>query len=146
VYTTLAERLGEEEVWISSHQGGHRFAPNLLVLPAGVQFGRVRPEEAPLVAAKALAGRIQLRHYRGRTCYSGAVQAAEAAVRRDVGLEGLRDLELQSVEAGIVRFRAWNDVEYAVSVEEAEGPSVPASCGENAKPQRHFRATPVTQL
>jgi hypothetical protein len=98
------------------------------------------------VAARALAGRIELRRYRGRTCYSGAVQAAEAAVRRDVGLEGLRDLELRSVEHGIVRFRAWNDAEYAVSVEEAEGPSVPASCGEGAKPQRHFLAAPVTQL
>jgi hypothetical protein len=146
VYTALAERLGEEEVWISSHQGGHRFAANVLVLPAGLQFGRVRPEEAPLVAARALAGRIELGRYRGRTCYPGAVQAAEAAVRREAGLEGLRDLELQSVEDGFVRFRARNDAEYVVSVEEAEGPSVPASCGESAKPQRHFRATPVTQL
>jgi hypothetical protein len=146
VYTELAARLGDEEVWISSHQGGHRFAANVLVLPVGLQFGRLRPEEAPLVAARALAGRIELGHYRGRTCYPGAVQAAEAAIRREAGLEGVHDLELQSVEDGVVRFRAWNDAEYAVSVEEAEGPSVPASCGESAKPQRHFRTASVTRL
>jgi hypothetical protein len=146
VYTALAGELGEEDVWISSHQGGHRFAANLLVLPSGLQFGRVTVDEAPLVAARALAGRIELGRYRGRTCYPGAVQVAEAAVRRDAGLEGLRDLELQSVEDGIVRFRTWNDAGYAVSVEEAEGPCVPASCGEDPKPQRHVRSVAITQL
>ena len=146
VYTALAERLGDEEVWISSHQGGHRFAANLLVLPAGLQFGRVEPKDAPLVAARALAGRIELARYRGRTCYPGAVQAAEAAVRREADLEGVGDLELRSVEDDSVRFRAWNGVVYAVSVEDAEGPAVPASCGENAEPQRHFQAVSVTEL
>ena len=35
VHAALASHLGEEELWISSHQGGHRFAGNVLVLPAG---------------------------------------------------------------------------------------------------------------
>ena len=47
VFGALADRLGEEELWISSHLGGHRFAANVVVLPSGLQFGRVTPEEAP---------------------------------------------------------------------------------------------------
>jgi hypothetical protein len=47
VYASLADRLGENELWISSHQGGHRFAANVLVLPAGLQFGRVERGAAP---------------------------------------------------------------------------------------------------
>jgi hypothetical protein len=146
VYGALADRLGGEEVWISSHQGGHRFAANLLVLPAGLQFGRVQLAEAPLVAARALAGRIDLGHYRGRTCYAGDVQAAEAAVRREASLEGVSDVELCGREDGGVRFRTWGGEEYLVAVEETEGPLVPASCDEEPKPQRHFRAASVTRL
>ena len=44
VFGALAGRLGEEELWISSHLGGHRFAANVVVLPAGLQFGRVTPD------------------------------------------------------------------------------------------------------
>lgn len=146
VYGALADRLGKEEVWISSHQGGHRFAANVLVLPAGLQFGRVGPGDAGLVAARALAGRIDLERYRGRTCYSGAAQAAEAAVRRQVGLESVTDIELDTVEGAIVRLRTHHGSDYEVAVEEVEGPSVPASCGEEPKPQRHFRVRSLTRL
>jgi hypothetical protein len=145
VYTALAERLGEEELWISSHQGGHRFAANLLVLPAGLQFGRVPADDAPLLAARALAGRIDLDHYRGRTCYDGPAQAAEVAVRREAGLEGVTDLSLHSAEDGAVTFRTWAGAEYTVLVGEQDGPVVPASCGVPPEAQRHFRAASVMQ-
>ena len=73
VYAALAPiTSATDELWISSHQGGHRFAANVLVLPAGIQLGRVTPESAPHVVARALAGRIELEHYRGRIAYSGA--------------------------------------------------------------------------
>jgi hypothetical protein len=146
VYVALAERLGLEEVWISSHQGGHRFAANLLVLPAGLQFGRVSPEDAPFVAARALAGRVDLDRYRGRTCYSGVVQAAEAAVRREAGLEGVAEVELDATDGGVVCRRTWSCDRFAVEVEETEGACVPASCGEAPKPQRSFRVLSVAKL
>ena len=145
VYNALAERLGPEEVWISSHQGGHRFAANLLVLPAGLQFGRVRTDEATLVAARALAGRVDLDRYRGRTCYPGPVQAAEAAVRRKAGLEGVMEVEVDGVADGVVRMRTWTGEIYEANVEEQDGPSVPASCGDETKPQRHFRVRALTR-
>ena len=140
VFAALADRLGAEEAWISSHQGGHRFAANLLVLPAGLQFGRVSPDEAPFLTARALAGRIELDRYRGRTCYEPAVQAAERAVREEAVLDGVADLRLVEVAGDTVRFRAWDGAEYSVSVEEMKGPSVPASCGADPEPQRAFVA------
>jgi hypothetical protein len=144
LFGALAERLGEEEVWISSHQGGHRFAPNLLMLPAGLQFGRVEPGDALFLAARALAGRIDLDHYRGRTCYDGVVQAAELAVRRSVGLQSVGDLALEAVEDAVVTFRAWDGDEYTVVVDEVAGPSVPASCGAAPESQLLFSASSLT--
>jgi hypothetical protein len=146
VYAELAGRLGEEEVWISSHQGGHRFAANLLVLPVGLQFGRLGPGEAPLVAARALADRIELGYYRGRTCYDARVQAAERAVREVAGLEGVTEITLESVDDRAVTFRVWDGTRYEAVVEETNGPAVPASCGAEPEPQLHYIAASVTQL
>ncbi|HET7744046.1 MAG TPA: sucrase ferredoxin [Gaiellaceae bacterium] len=140
VYTALAERLGEDEVWISSHQGGHRFAANVLVLPAGIQFGRVVAEQAAFLVARALAGRIDLAHYRGRTCYEPRVQAAERLIREEGGFEGVGDLRLIDASDGTVRFRAWDGSEYAAKVEQISGPAVSASCGAEPEPQRAFAA------
>jgi hypothetical protein len=140
VYNALSDRLGEEELWISSHQGGHRFAANLLVLPRGLQFGRVEPDEAPLVAARAVAGRIELGHYRGRTCYEPAVQAAELAVRVVTGFEGVADVSLESIEDSTVTFRTYGGVQRSARVERSDGPSVPASCGADSEPQPVLRA------
>jgi hypothetical protein len=139
VFAALSQTLREEELWISSHQGGHRFAANVLVLPAGVQFGRVEPDEARFLVARALAGRIELERYRGRTCYEPAVQAAELAVRQATGLEGVSDLRLEGVDDGVVRFRTWTGAAYSAAVEEREGPLVPASCGVEPSRQRSLR-------
>jgi hypothetical protein len=143
VYGALADRLGDEELWISSHQGGHRFAANVLVLPAGLQLGRVEPGEAPLVVAGALDGRIELGRYRGRTCYSPPVQAAEHAVRVANGLDGVADLHVAGSEGSIVRFLARDGRELAARVEEHDGPVVPPSCGVEAEPQRTLVAHPL---
>ena len=140
VYGALAQRLGDEELWISSHHGGHRFAANVLVLPAGLHFGRVEPDEAPFVVARALAGRIELGPYRGRTCYEPAVQAAERAVRQAAHVDGVAELRLAGVDGSVVRFRTWDGADYAALVEEIEGPATPASCGALAEAQRAFSA------
>ena len=140
VYGALANRLGGEELWISSHHGGHRFAGNVLVFPSGIHLGRVDPDEAPLVTARALAGRIELSHYRGRTCYDPPVQAAEHAVRESTGLMGIGDLRLLGAEDSVVRFRTLDGSDHAVVVEEAAGSVVPASCGAEPEAQKVFSA------
>ena len=85
VFGALAADLEPDSLWLSSHQGGHRFAANVLVLPGGIHLGRVAPEDASRVVGDALVGRIPLDHYRGRTAYSAREQAAEGVVR------GLKD-------------------------------------------------------
>jgi hypothetical protein len=140
VFAALAERLGDEELWISSHQGGHRFAANVLVLPAGIQLGRVDTDQAPFLVARALAGRIDLDHCRGRTCYEPTVQAAELAVRRETGLDGIADLTLEERASDVVTFETGAGERLTARVEEIDGPSVPPSCGAEPAPQRSLRA------
>jgi hypothetical protein len=141
VFAALAGQLGGvDELWLSSHHGGHRFAANAFVLPFGLHFGRLDVETAPAVIARALEGRIDLDRYRGRTFYEPPVQAAEHALRRELGLEGLDDLGLAGVEDGVVRFRTADGTVHAAVVEERPGPAVPASCGAPAEPQPEFSA------
>ena len=139
VFAALADRLDEEQLWMSSHQGGHRFAANVLVLPLGLQFGRVEAGEAPYLVARALGGRIELERYRGRTCYEPAVQAAEHAVRTAASLDGAEDLRLIAREDDRVRFRAWDGAEWTALVAQVDGPSVAPSCEAAPAPQRAFR-------
>jgi hypothetical protein len=81
-------------VWQASHVGGDRFAGNVVALPEGVYYGRVRPGDVPRVLAGYLEGRIDVDVYRGRSCYPMPVQAAELEVRRRTGLFGFDDLRL----------------------------------------------------
>ena len=99
LYNQLRERFGER-VWQVSHLGGHRFAPNVLVLPQGVLYGRVGTavgdagdESVEQFAAEVEAGAVSRRHLRGRSCYPKPVQAAE-------GFAGCDDLEWVALEEG----------------------------------------------
>lgn len=132
--------LGDDELWLSSHHGGHRFAGNALVLPLGVHLGRLDSETAPLVVSRALAGHIELDHYRGRTFYEPRVQAAEHAVREATGLRGEDDLRFAGVEDGVVRLVDAGGREHTAVVDEIAGPVVPASCGASPEPQARFTA------
>jgi hypothetical protein len=104
LYEALAEQADEEWVWQSSHIGGDRFAGNVVFLPEGLYFGRVRPGDAWRLLDEYLAGRIDLDRYRGRSCYPFSVQAGEIAVRRAFGLCSIDDVELESTRP--LRFRA----------------------------------------
>ncbi len=138
VFDALRRESPHDGLWISSHQGGHRFAGNVLVLPAGIQLGRVDATVAASVTTDALAGRIRLAHYRGRTYYDGRVQAAEHAVREATGLLGSDDLRRAGDDGSVVRLRERDGVLHAVAVEEAEGPALPASCGAPPETQGTF--------
>jgi len=89
----LAAALSEARpdlVWECSHIGGDRFAPNVVVLPAGWYFGRISPSEAAQFTSAVVAGQLPLRQYRGRSAYVPAVQAAKhfAAERLLDGVSG----------------------------------------------------------
>jgi hypothetical protein len=128
VYDALGAAFAPESLWQSSHLGGHRFAANVLVLPAGVLLGRVSPAGAAAVAAEVAQERISLDHYRGRTFHSAELQAADAAIRAAFGLTGFADVRISAGDDGrmLVHTPA-GDVEAAVVAE--AGPPVIESCG-----------------
>lgn len=140
VFGALAEHVPPGELWISSHQGGHRFAANVLVLPAGIQLGRVAPDDAVRVVDLARAGSISLDHYRGRTAYSTRVQAAEVAARASAGLSNVQDLAFVADDGERVRLATRDGLTFDVAVDEVAGPTVPSSCGAAPEPQTAFTA------
>jgi hypothetical protein len=94
--SALHDRAPQGWVWQSSHVGGDRFAGNVVCLPEGLYFGRVARTDADDVLRDYLEGAIHLPRYRGRSCYSFPVQAAELAVREREGLTGFYDLRLHA--------------------------------------------------
>ncbi len=60
-----------------SHLGGHRFAANLLALPAGDLYGRLEPGDAGALLAALEKDRPLRYRYRGRLGASEAAQAAD---------------------------------------------------------------------
>lgn len=92
----VAEHLASHrpaQTWETSHVGGHRFAANLVVLPHGLYYGQVTPDEA-LVAVKAYeAGHVVPGHLRGRSVHPPPTQAAEHFARLELGETGLDALK-----------------------------------------------------
>jgi hypothetical protein len=85
----LRETKWAERVWECSHIGGDRFAPNIVVLPDSLYFGRVDPEVAPTLLTALDEGRIDVTRFRGRTSFSLAEQAVEHFVRRELNVDAL---------------------------------------------------------
>jgi hypothetical protein len=80
VAQALQEQFGAA-VWETTHVGGDRFAANLVLLPAGVYFGRLDPAHAVRVARLALAGELDLESARGTAGLPPLAQAAELFLR-----------------------------------------------------------------
>jgi hypothetical protein len=98
LFEALSEQVGAESAWQCTHVGGDRFAANAVCLPHGVYYGRVERDDVPSLVDEYLAGRISLAHYRGRSCWPFAVQAAERRIRAEEGLTSFADLSLDAVE------------------------------------------------
>ena len=97
LFEALSEQLESEWAWQCTHVGGDRFAGNAVCLPHGLYYGRVERDDVPALVDEHLAGRITLSHYRGRSCWPFAVQAAERRIRAEEGLTALDDLALDEV-------------------------------------------------
>lgn len=89
-----------DATWAVSHIGGDRFAANLLLLGEGLYYGGLDDTSVLEVAAAHRAGRLQLDHLRGRSCWPMPVQAAEVALRRALGEDRRGAVSLQSVRRG----------------------------------------------
>lgn len=70
-------------LWETTHLGGHRFAPTLLTLPDGVNYGRITPQDVPQLLAHLQNRTLWLEKLRGRVCYEPIVQVAEQFLRQE---------------------------------------------------------------
>jgi hypothetical protein len=108
-YDELHNIAGDRS-WQTSHLGGHRFAPTLIMLPDGIGYGRLQAGEAvALWAAHERGEFFSLERVRGRVAYDAATQAAEVFLRQKSGEAGLAplgspDTRLESEGSCTVRF------------------------------------------
>ena len=93
IYKTISTLVGESSVWQCSHVGGDRFAANVVCFPDGIFYGHVTEETAKLIVKEYDEHRIVLTNFRGRSCYSFPVQAAEFFTRRETGFRRIGDLK-----------------------------------------------------
>ena len=80
--------------WETSHIGGCRFAPAVVLLPHGYVLGSVPAARAPAVADAYREGVIEPRYVRGRSALPPAVQAAQHHARAATGALGVDALRL----------------------------------------------------
>ena len=97
LWDAMSEQLDETAVWQCTHVGGDRFAGNVVALPHGIYYGRVDRDDVSALLDQHLAGQLVLEHYRGRSSWPFAVQAAERRIRAEEGLTTFADLSLDSV-------------------------------------------------
>lgn len=124
-------------VWETTHTGGHRFAPAAVLLPSGYTYGRLDARHTDAILSAACAGKVVTDHCRGRSCWGGAGQAAELAVRGHTGeylTEALwvRDSSWDH-ETGRVRIAHQDGRHWEVAVHRRDlEPPRPNSCGKSA--------------
>lgn len=141
----LCDERGEE-VWQTSHIGGHRFAATMICLPGGHAFGRLDPAAALRVSAGYAGRRLtDLLNYRGRTAWTRPVQAAEYFLRQELGVYGIDALqytrgEMLGDDRWRVCFRERQTGEtHELTVARQRGPDLaPASCGAAPEPVVRF--------
>jgi hypothetical protein len=144
LYEALRDQLDEDWVWQATHVGGDRFAGNLVVFPQGLYFGRVGPNDVRHLLDAYFARRVDLEHYRGRCSYPFPVQAAEYALREELGVTGIDGLSLARVARGseswTVAFRSEDGSLYERTVVAELGEPAYLTCdAETLRRPRRFR-------
>ncbi len=123
--------LHGDDVWQTTHVGGHRFAPNVLVLPRGDLYGRVHAEDVSNFLAALDAG-TGFDWLRGSSFEAPAVQAARGFTRGNERVESV-------VQDGADDWRVKFAGREAVRVELGPEEPVMASCDDAPKPVRSWR-------
>lgn len=124
--------MDRDATWETSHTGGHRFAPSVILLPSGAVYGFM--DEVTTLAALAAARdqRVSLDGYRGLATHERYVQAAEVWVRQTEKLTGLHDLLVEETivedDVALVRLRTATDV-MTIRVRRSDLDPRPVSCG-----------------
>jgi hypothetical protein len=97
----VVRALAEEwpaRTWECSHVGGDRYAANVVVVPDGVYFGDVTPQQAVAEVARLEAGLVSAEHLRGYCDLIAPAQFAVAEVLRRFGPAGRHAIRLLGAE------------------------------------------------
>jgi hypothetical protein len=134
----LAARFGDQ-VWETTHIGGHRFAPTAVLLPTGYSYGRLTTESA----TRLLAAGPATDDCRGRSTWSAAGQVAELAVRTSTGIT---DPDALSVSEDPLTVHHTDGRTWRVTVVAREvSPGRAASCGAGPTPAVALEAVSVVR-
>lgn len=79
-----------DDLWETTHLGGHKFAANMVLLPHGLYYGQCDMDTAVAAIEAYRRGEILARRFRGRAGQDTATQQAEHA-----GLEARGQLPLR---------------------------------------------------
>lgn len=130
--------------WECSHPGGDRFAANLLVLPEGLFFGRVQPEDVVRIAAEAVTAPDPAT-FRGRSSLPAPVQAAQAFARARLG-ETLAFVAQTPRGGNVWDVELTGGVTVGVAYDRAVLPPAVLSCGDPARPAPGYRMVSLEHL
>jgi hypothetical protein len=149
---TVAARIAErypEQTWECSHVGGDRFAGTMVVLPAGLYYGRVDDADAIDVADVSLHGAVVPHLLRGRSSLSPAVQVAQAATRAaygDLAIDAYPPLREERHDGGWRVVLAAGDTTVDVTLLEVDSPPLLSTCAATlAVPVRSLVAVDVVR-
>jgi len=115
VYLDIAEGKYGSQTWETTHIGGHRFASTFVCLPHGLVYGRVREgKTAEGLIKKYEDGSVNLSSYRGRSCHSNEVQAAEYYLRKETGIRKISEFILKNSKKNdkksLIKFLSQSDL------------------------------------
>jgi hypothetical protein len=123
----LRETRWAGEVWECSHIGGDRFAGNVVLLPGSLYFGHLDLAAAERLLEAHDEGRLDLAHFRGRSTFRLAEQAAEYFVRRELDVDALDAVgSIERLDEQRLRVEVVVDGERTVYDVTVERTSVPA--------------------
>lgn len=138
-----------DRTWESSHLGGDRFAANLVCLPDGLYFGRLRPGDVVRVASLYERGLIDVAHYRGRSSDDPITQAAEVLVRTRRAISALDELRLEARTnhghgESTLEFRDQSGIVHVIRIAAVRGERRRLTCEAiHAGTPREFHVTPL---
>jgi (2Fe-2S) ferredoxin len=106
----------------------------VVILPHGLYYGHVTPDNAVAIARRHLEGRVTVESLRGRSTFAPAAQAAEHFVRLESGLDvidALRPLDVAGRADGavVVRLAVGEGVRSVVLREHESEPIPRLTCG-----------------
>ena len=148
VFQEMVAQAGRENVWQTTHIGGHRMAATMIAFPHGIVYGHVDPPDVEAIISNQRAGFMLAHKYRGRGAFAGheldeaahkAACAAEAVMREQLRSYRIADLRLDAIEANggdewMIRFLDADGAIHAAHVRTEMSAPRPTSCGDPPKP------------